>query len=259
MDSKVERQREHFDSIADEYLEARLNATHRDLKKRIWSAFSANKKALLASGARVLEPMCGMAEGLEIVETYFQSEIDYLGFDYSEKMVAAARRRLPKHQIEWADVTVFDPKDKQYDFIVLLGGLHHVYAVSDKVVMRLADSLAPGGYFLSYEPTQNCWLTRKIREKIYSANPTFDHKTEQGFDLEQLNTMFRQAGFDLIDQAYPGLLSYILYYNPDAFPWLNKGGVPGVKAAFSIDRLFWRNWIGRKLSFATLSLWRKRV
>jgi len=30
-----------------------------------------------------------------------------------------------------------------------------------------------------------------------------------------------------------------------------------VKAAYAFDRLWMRNWIGKALSFATLSLWQK--
>ena len=49
----------------------------------------------------------------------------------------------------------------------------------------------------------------------------------------------------------------MLYYNPDAFGWLNRGGAGLVRACFLMDRPFMRGHIGRKLSFATLSLWRK--
>ena len=60
-----------------------------------------------------------------------------------------------------------------------------------------------------------------------------------------------------VDEVYPGLLAYILYYNPDAFPALNIGGKFLVKGLFALDRLFWSGWIGRKLTFATMTIWKR--
>jgi hypothetical protein len=146
---------------------------------------------------------------------------------------------------------------RRYDLIILIGGLHHVFVHTDTVLSGLAATLKSNGYFISYEPTHNNWLTRRIRNRIYQKNAIFDHETEQGFEFVDLEYKFRNAGFKKVDQVYPGLLSYVLYYNPDAFPWLNVGGQLLVRLSFWIDRLFWRTWIGKKLTFATLTLWQK--
>ncbi len=100
-------------------------------------------------------------------------------------------------------------------------------------------------------------MTRKVRQRIYSRNSIFDEQTEQGFELRDLDAMFRNAGLSCVDQVYPGLLSYVLYYNPDAFPFLNFGGTTMVRATFGLDRIFWKTWLAKKLSFATITLWRK--
>ena len=68
---------------------------------------------------------------------------------------------------------------------------------------------------------------------------------------------FKDAGYEKVDEVYPGLLAYVLYYNPDAFPALNIGGGSLVRLLFCLDRLFWTTWVGRKMSFATMSLWRR--
>ena len=108
------------------------------------------------------------------------------------------------------------------------------------------------------EPTHNNWFTRRIRQRIYKANDLFDADTEQGFEYTDLGLFFKNAGYVKVDEVYPGLLAYILYYNPDAFPGLNVGGKFLVKGLFAIDRLFWSGWIGRKLTFATMSIWKRR-
>jgi len=258
MGNLVEQQREHFNKIATVYAEARKDAKHLLLKKMIWENFFKNKQNLSSSCKRVLEPMCGIGEGGQIIKNYLTADIDYSGFDYSESMVESATEENPDANITWADATAYEHSGQLFDWIVLIGGLHHVFSVSGDVVSRLGQSLHPGGYFLNFEPTQNCWLTRKIRQSIYNKNDIFDEETEQGFDLPDLDAQFESAGFEKTDQVYPGLLAYVLFYNPDAFPILNIGGKWLVLATFWFDRLIWRTWIAKKLSFATITLWRKK-
>lgn len=253
----VEKQREHFNKISEIYSKARRDTKHLLLKKLIWTNFFKNKASLSPTCKRVLEPMCGVGEGGQILKKYLSTEIEYEGFDYSEAMVEAAKQEHSEANIVWADATSYEHQGDLYDWIVLIGGLHHVYANSDDVVFRLSKSLHAGGYFLNFEPTQNCWLIRKIRQIIYQKNDVFDNETEQGFELLELDRKFEIAGFQKEDQIYPGLISYILFYNPDAFPLLNMGGKWLVYLTFWIDRLFWRTWLAKKLSFATITLWKK--
>jgi SAM-dependent methyltransferase len=258
MKDSIERQREHFNEISAQYSEARKHPNHLLLKDLIWSNFFKDKRGFPSTRMRVLEPMCGMSEGFQILKRYLQSDIDYFGFDYSEEMVEIARKRYPGESIEWQDVTAYKNEGEPFDWIILIGGLHHVFSKATEVVDRLGSALRPGGYFLSFEPTQNCWLTRKLRQGIYEKNELFDEETEQGFDLEKFDGMFERAGFEKVDQVFPGLLAYVLYYNPDAFPALNIGGKTCVRATFMIDRLLWRSWFAKKLSFATITLWRRK-
>jgi SAM-dependent methyltransferase len=256
---KVERQRAHFDRIATTYFESRQHANHLLLKALMWDRFFAGHEFLRSPELRVLEPMCGFAEGRRILEQHLQPEFRYSGFDYSVSLIERARELDPALDITMGNVLEFDASglDQPYDLIILIGGLHHVYAQAGEALGRLCTALRPGGHFISYEPTHDLAAVRWIRETIYGRNPLFDVETERGFLLSELNELFEGAGFELADQMYPGLLSYILFYNPDAFPLLNRGGSSLVKATFALDRPFLRNLLGRKLSFATLSLWRK--
>ena len=258
MDKLVEQQREHFNEISEKYFQARKHPNHLLLKDLIWNFFLMRNTHLRSEVSRVLEPMCGMAEGYEIVYNNITHNFDYLGFDYSENMVKIARQRKPELKIEWNDVTTFHTKNDLFDFIILIGGLHHVYSRTQDVLGNLLKSLSPNGYFLSFEPTHNNWLSRRVRQKVYESNNLFDADTEQGFEYRDLDAYFKTAGYEKIDEVYPGLLAYVLFYNPDAFPALNVGGEFLVKSLFAIDRLVWGNWLGRKLSFATMSLWKRK-
>ncbi|WP_319587619.1 class I SAM-dependent methyltransferase [uncultured Desulfobulbus sp.] len=254
----VEQQREHFNEISKRYAEARKHPNHLLLKDLMWSEFFKNVEFSAPTGMKVLEPMCGMSEGLQIIKRYVQKDIEYSGFDYSDQMVKIARRENPQSCIELRDATSYDSGTENFDWIILIGGLHHVFAKAAIVVQRLALALSKGGYFLNFEPTHNCLLTRRARALVYNKNTLFDQETEKGFELKNLDLIFEQAGFEKIKQMYPGLLSYILYYNPDAFPLLNIGGTAFIHSVFAIDKVFWRTWLAKKLSFATITLWRRK-
>jgi SAM-dependent methyltransferase len=206
---------------------------------------------------RVLEAMCGFADGAEILSSHLNAEIDYAGCDYSDAVVAELARSKPNLNIWQADATNWKPESAKFDIVILLGGLHHVPGHAAEVVKSMASGLKSGGLFINYEPTHGNPITRWARERIYDKNSLFDEETERGFSIGELEAFL--AGANLVPERilFPGLLFYILYYNPDAFPFLNLGGEALVKAAFRFDALFMENAVGRALSFATLSVWKK--
>ncbi|MCM8594883.1 trans-aconitate 2-methyltransferase [Accumulibacter sp.] len=256
----IERQRAHFEGISDKYYESRHTPNHLVLKELMWSCFFRDKADLQGRPLRVLEPMCGYCEGRQIVLKYLTPQIEYFGFDYSKPLVDRVRADDPALRVEHADVTQFElaAGEPPYDLIMLLGGLHHVYQHAGVVVERLRRALREGGYFVNLEPTHNFTPLSWVRGWIYRRNALFDDQTEQGFWLSDLDRLFTDAGYELVDQVYPGLLTYVLYYNPDAFPMLNIGGPGLVRTLFRLERPFFRSSLARKLSFATLSIWRKR-
>lgn len=256
MNNDIEQQRAHFNSIAEKYFSARNHPNHLLLKNLIWKSFFDRHPDLQRTVRSVMEPMCGMAEGFEILKKNTNSTFSYFGFDYSEAMVEIARKDKPALRVEWGNVTTFKSPIEPVDLIILIGGLHHVYSKTQEAIENLTHSLKPGGYFLNFEPTHNNWIARRARKNIYEKNDLFDNDTEQGFERDQLLDHFRKAGYGLVDEVSPGLASYVMYYNPDAFPFLNIGGPSLVKALFTIDKLFWANWIGKKMSFATITLWK---
>lgn len=255
--NSIEQQRKHFDSVADEYCLKRNTKNHLFLKKLLWQFFFKDKKGLKKNGLQVLEPMSGYCEGKDILQDNLGCYIVYEGFDYSKAMVEKALQDDPLLNVYLMDITKFRPK-KKYDLIILIGGLHHVPKYTQEVVSTLAEALTDEGFFISFEPTHNNCLFKKVRDLIYKKNELFDEQTEQAFELAELNKLFLSNNFEIVDQIYPGLLSYIFYYNPDAFPIFNLGGTFLVKTFFNIDKFFFRNFIGKKLSFATLTLFKKK-
>jgi SAM-dependent methyltransferase len=256
--NNIEKQRCHFDSIADKYYNARQNPNNLLIKSLIWSSFFKRFPKLNKDNPlKVLEPMCGYGEGRKIILEHLNQDIEYSGFDYSARIIEIIKEKEPQLNVVMEDACRYIPKSDYYDLIIIIGGLHHVYSHADIVVKQLASGLRKGGYILAFEPTQNCWLTRSARNFIYKKNSLFDYETEQAFELNEYRHLFESNDLKLIDEMYPGLLSYILYYNPDAFPKLNIGGSFLVKAFFFLDKFFYLGPIGRKFSFATILLAKK--
>ncbi len=253
---KIEKQKQHFESISDKYFNARRTRNHLTLKKFLWSYFFRNENLVGDIPFKVLEPMCGYGEGKEIIANHLSPDFEYEGFDYSEPLIAKIKESDPSLNVYVMDVTKYIPQ-KKYDVIILIGGLHHVPDYTEHVLRKVNEALNPNGYFINYEPTQNNFIMRFARNVIYKKNRLFDQDTERAFELKELNQIYSKTGFKIENQIYPGLLSYILYYNPDAFPLLNIGGERMVKVAFNFDKMFFRNSLGRKFSFTTLTLLKK--
>ena len=257
MESKVQRQREHFDRISETYRRSRKHENHLTLKTLMWRDFLQDKAYLKGRRLRVLEPMCGFADGKAILEQHLGVEIDYVGFDFSDQVVAKLSESDPRLHVFHADITRFRPPPEDFDLIILLGGLHHVPDYAQAVVENMAAGLRPGGTFINLEPTHGNPVFRAIREGIYRRNEIFDEATERGFRYRELMEMFERVPLTLVDRSFPGFLSYVLYYNPDAFPRINLGGPKMVRTTFAFDKLFMRGSLGSFLSFATLTMWRK--
>lgn len=256
MSSQLERQRDHFNSIAQEYFEARRGKRqvllHYLLFQELFKGIHVDKPKI-----KVLEPMCGFGEGRRIIEQFFGSDIIYEGFDYSDEIVKCAKQLDDTAKIYVQDVTTFQTQNK-YDIIIIVGGLHHVPNYAKEVVKNMTSILSEGGLFINIEPTYNNWLYKCGCEYIYRKNKLFDAETERRFSWKEMNQIYRTNNLEIERQIYPGLLAYLLWYNPDAFPALNKGSTKLVKWVFALDKLFMHNVIGKKLSVATFSVLKKQ-
>ena len=256
-DQLLERQREHFNAIADRYHAGRQASNHLYLKHRMWSDVFRGIDDFRGRTIDVLEPMCGFCDGLDIVTRYLTPDINYRGYDYSDSVIETARRERPGINVWQADATKYQPPRDAFDLIILIGGLHHTPLDASNIVLNLAPALRSGGIFVNFEPTHGNPLFEKIRDQIYRKNSLFDEQTERAFPVRNLIGMFEHADLNLRKILYPGLLSYVLYYNPDAFPFLNMGGRHLVDATYTFDKMFYKNLVGKTFSFATLSIWSK--
>jgi len=262
----IKRQQSHFEGVAAQYADTRLkdsNFIH--FKKLLWRYALDNLRADLQDELVVLEAMCGLCDGYLILRDNGVPIRKYYAFDYSDTMVSRAQEimagqaailGLKNVSIFADDITSFSA-DQQFDLVILIGGLHHVYAQAEVALSRVVRSLRPGGLLINFEPTHANPLTHRIRELIYENNRFFDEQTESGFQLSSLNQILSGSGLTIQRQVYPGLLLYCLFYNPDAFRSLPAMPYKLLRFLFQIEKRLYSNRLGRFWSFATITIARR--
>lgn len=252
MKNDLLHQRECFNRRAENYYRTRNGDKQLLLRDLMYGELLKDVK-IEKEKILVLEPMCGYGEGKRILETHFGNRICYEGFDYSDEIVKYAKEYLGDINVYVQDVTTFS-SNKKYDVIIIMGGVHHVASHGQQVVRNMSELLDRDGIFINVEPTYNNILFKYLLGFIYKKNKNFDEKTERRFSLGELNEMYLSNGFKIRKQIYPGLAAYLLWNNPNIFPFLNKGDVKLVERVFKFDRLFMSNFIGRLFSVATFTI-----
>ena len=252
------KQKEHFNLISNKYIKTRKkNLSHLEYKKILWKYIFSQKQFDIRE-AEVLEPMCGYAEGYDILKNFSKINItNYSGFDYSENIVEYCKKNRKELNIYFLDIINFHKKDK-YDIGIIIGGFHHVYSEANLAIKNVCDAIKDGGYIINFEPTNELKIKEIIRANIYKHNSFFDQNSEKDFNLKKLNKIFQNNKFKLINNFRVGYLAYIFFYNPDAFPLFSKIPRFCVKFLFLIDRVISKIFFINKLSFATISIYKKK-
>ena len=257
----IESQRQHFDDIADSYLESRNNKAIEYLVDKMWNVLLKNVALPAVDKVHFLDAMCGNGDTFDGFRKLCSANIKYSAFDYSPKMVAIAKEKHPGCRIWEQDITTFCEPDT-YDIICIFGGLHHVHGHLQQVMSNIRDSLKVNGIFFSCEPTHSNSFFGKIRDYIYIKNAIFDHKTEKGFSIKELDNIASANHLFLERQIYPGLLSYVLITLPMIIPKTGKFFDKNiVKSAYfkltNIECHLWDTTLARFFTFATFGCYRK--
>lgn len=254
----IQRQQEHFNLVAEEYFRSRSSERAQFICRTLLEYLVENSplKTMFDQDVLILDAMCGFANNLDLLRQVLPSNFTYEAFDYSDKIVEFAKSNHPEAYIYCQDICKLDQKDK-YDIVILIGGLHHVYSNINIALNNIQNALKQSGYFINFEPTHNNIITKAIREYTYKHDDFFDETTEKDFTTDELNSLMADANLRPVFQFYPGLLAYVLWYNPDVFPKLNIGSMPFVKFYVNIEKKIWSTRFSRFFSFATYSLFQK--
>lgn len=263
----IKRQQSHFEGVAAQYADTRLkDSNFVQFKRLLWRYALSNLGDDSQKKLVVLEAMCGLCDGYQILRENGIPVGQYYAFDYSDTMISRAQEIMANRASELgldnlsifaADITSFS-SHREFDLIMLIGGLHHVYAQAEVALSRVVRSLRPGGLFINFEPTHANPITQRIRESIYENNRFFDEQTESGFQLSSYNHILSASGLIVQRQVYPGLLLYCLFYNPDAFRSLPAVPYWLLRFLFRVEKSLYSTGLGRYWSFATITIARRK-
>jgi len=120
----------------------------------------------LPPGAKVIDVGCGPGDARP-----YLPDVDYLGFDPSERFIADARRKhggAGRFYVGTAASFLNHPDFRDADRVLCWGVLHHLDDGQVREVLRFARrALKPGGLLLGIEPCfllRQGWLSRKLME-----------------------------------------------------------------------------------------------
>ncbi len=228
------RQQQHYDAVAEGYLE-NLEYPH----TRVYSDY-LHRALVEACGQTSLGQMaelcCGKGDAIELVAGHYSFG---LGLDISEEMLARAARDAGDKACLFVqgDATRLPLASESFDSVVMLGGIHHV---PDRQALfgEVARVLKPGGRFLWREPANDFFLWRWLRAVIYALSPRLDAQTESPLRYVETAPVLAQAGLQLESWKTYGFIGFCLFMNSDVliFNRLFRF-IPGI-------RLLTRFWTG---------------
>jgi len=204
-------QRAHYERIARAYM-VNIESRHtREYMKYLDRALE--DMVSQAALGDVAELCCGAGEALQLLGNRVGRGI---GVDVSPSMLEVARRRVrgESRLFVQGDATRLPLKDRQFDTVVMLGGIHHVNE-RDRLFAEVARILKPKGSFIWREPVDDFALWRLIRRGVYRYSPTLQADTERPLRLAETRFQLERAGFSLEAWRPLGFLGYCFLMNSD--------------------------------------------
>ena len=136
MNELVSQNKESYNKIAGLFSQTR---------SFIWEDLKALKQ-YVQTGDSVLDVGCGNGRLLEVFKS---SQTKYLGVDFSEGLIAEARKKYPDEEFQVVDVMDLDSMNKKFDVVFCVSVLNHFPKEMHEVAIKKIKSvLNPGGRLL---------------------------------------------------------------------------------------------------------------
>jgi SAM-dependent methyltransferase len=199
------QQQEHYDNIAAEYEEHYSDEYSVEYRRRfIYEPMFAE---LELEGKKVLDAMCGSGQTTEYL---LKRGAKVTGLDISNEVIE-------KFKTRWTNVTALQRSlldsglaNNSFDYVVIVGGLHHIHPNVNRAVQEIHRVLRPGGHLCFMEPHAGS-LPDLVRRLWYKVDRFFSDN-EEAIDVEGLKRDF-QSQFTLTQAKYLGNLAFLLVLN----------------------------------------------
>lgn len=208
-----------------EYAQYLLNKTKEDYnliaedfsrtRQSIWAELDMFKD-YVQDGDRVLDAGCGNGRLLDLLK---DKKIDYIGIDFSDKLVELAKKKYPDDKFLNADTLNLPFSDNNFDKVFSIAVLHTIPSVElrEKALLELKRVLKPKGALLLI--VWDIWrlknafsIFKKFLLKLFSGSKldfkdvfvSWDDKTNRYyhfFTSRELNKLVRKIGFEIISKG----------------------------------------------------------
>jgi SAM-dependent methyltransferase len=164
--SKIEEQIVHFNNISAIYYDSKQGERYFLLKKSILDAANFH----IQEGAVIPDAMCRDCDLYELIKARVGKSFKYDAFDYSKQMIEFAKKKLSDKaggdiNIWIQDIIQFQCSLK-YDYIFVIGGLHHIYHYKEIGISNLIAALNKEDRIIISEPVYGNWIFKKLSEFI---------------------------------------------------------------------------------------------
>lgn len=204
--SLSERQQQaHYDHIAADYEAHYSDQWSVEYRRRF--IYEPMFAGLDLSGKQVLDAMCGSGQTTEYL---LQQGAEVTGLDLSNEVIATFRMRWPAARAIKRSLLDSRLPDNSFDYVVIVGGLHHIHPNVNRAVHEIHRILKPGGHLCFMEPHSGS-LPDLIRRVWYKFDRFFSDN-EEAVDVAALRRDFKTS-FQLRRATYLGNLAFLLVLN----------------------------------------------
>lgn len=246
--SEVSQER-HFNGIAK---------TYRKHYGDKWSSIYRDRfinntlfKNINVHGKNVIDAMCGNGETIPYL---LARGANITALDISKQELCHVQERWPQCNVHRASILDTGLQSNNYDYIVIVGGLHHVHPYCFDAITETHRLLKSGGYFCFMEPHQGS-IFNVFRNLWYRYDKYFA-ENEKGVDITKLKNKF-QSEFTFINEEYKGNIGYLFILN--SMIWRMPEYLKRIYSPFFLFLEYWIEKIqNKKTSCYVVCQWRKK-
>lgn len=200
-DHREASDREHFDSIAEQYGAKDLAPSCRPARQqRLDQTIAAVPGAAFN---RVLEVGCGAGFAARYLEGRFRQ---YTGIDHSRRLIEFAAGNNPGQRVRFqaSSIEDFEPSGR-FDLILMVGVVHHLED-AEQSLKKIVRWLEPGGYLVANEPSPANPLVHAARVARERLDRSYSSEQEE-ISAGRLRSMLEGAGLQHVTITPQGFFS----------------------------------------------------
>jgi ubiquinone/menaquinone biosynthesis C-methylase UbiE len=151
----LEKTKGNYNLIADTFSRARST---------LWREMKFLVDDFVKPGEKILDLGCGNGR---LYETLKEKKVDYIGVDFSEKLIEIAKRRFPETKFQAADAINLPFPNNFFDKIYSTAVLHHIPSEEFRLqfLKEARRVLKPEGLLIL--TVWNLWQKAKIKKLIF--------------------------------------------------------------------------------------------